>query len=431
MSASSSSPAAVEPSASFTPAVEAELAHKAKRSTFAALRHRNFRYYAMGMLVSAAGMWMQSVAQGWLVYDLSQSERTLGFVAFAAAIPALLISPWAGVLLDRISKRNVLLVTQMVAMSSAFIMAWLTFSGRIQVWHIVGLAVALGVVNAFDGPARQAFVVEMVGREDLTNAIAVNSMIFNGARVLGPAIGGILLAAVGPAWCFLFNGFSYLAVLAALTAMSLPRLVRKVRVDTPMTQLRAGIAYVIHRPDLATLLLQALIFSVFGSNYTTLLPAYASKSLGTDAGGYAALTAFMGIGALGSAFIMARWGDTLPRGKMLILAALIFPGLLTLFAWLTQPLAALVVSMFLGLLFLGQFVLLNTLIQSYVDDEMRGRVLSLYTLTFFGFAPLGNLLLGALAEQWSIAAAYTLVAAITLLLSAWNLLRSPVVRSLR
>jgi MFS family permease len=315
-------------------------------------------------------------------------------------------------------------------MACALVLAALVFAGTVQVWHIVAVAVALGVVNAFDGPARQAFVVEMVGREDLTNAIALNSMIFNGARVIGPALGGLLLVAVGAAWCFLLNGLSFLAVIAALLAMQVPRWVRTVRVDTPWTQLKAGLRYVQHHGDLSALLWQALIFSVFGISYATVLPAYASKNLGVGAGGFALLSAAAGLGAVTAAFSVARWGDSTARGKWLTIVALVFPLLLVLFAWAGSLATALPIIYLMGIGFLAQFLLINVLIQARVDDEMRGRVLSLYTLTFFGFAPFGNLALGALSEQWGISLALTLAALLTLVLTAFNLLRSRAVRSL-
>jgi MFS family permease len=189
--------------------------------TFAALQHHNFQLYFGGQLISVAGTWMQIIAQGWLVYQISHSELTLGIVGFASALPALLVSPWGGVVVDRVPKRSLLVVTQATAMLLAFILAALSFMGVVQVWHIVLLAGGLGFVNAFDGPGRQAFVVEMVGREDLTNAIAMNSMMFNSARIVGPAIGGLLLASVGASWCFLINGLTFLAVIAGLLAMQL------------------------------------------------------------------------------------------------------------------------------------------------------------------------------------------------------------------
>ncbi|MFN8410990.1 MAG: MFS transporter [Anaerolineales bacterium] len=186
-----------------------------KAKPFAALQHRNFQLYFGGQLISNAGTWMQVIAQGWLVYQISHSELSLGIVGFAAAIPSLIVSPWGGVIVDRVPKRNLLMLTQASAMVLAFVLAALSFANIVQEWHIILLAAGLGIVNSFDAPARQAFVVEMVGREDLPNAIAVNSMMFNSARVVGPALGGMLLAAVGASWCFTINGFSFLAVLNA------------------------------------------------------------------------------------------------------------------------------------------------------------------------------------------------------------------------
>jgi len=399
--------------------------------TFAALRHRNFRLYTIGMLVSMAGSWMQMVAQGWLVYQLSQSERILGFVAFASALPALLISPWAGVFVDRVSRRAVLVTTQTAAMISALILATLTFTNTVQIWHVIALSFVLGVISAFDGPSRQAFVVEMVGRDDLSNAIAINSMILNGARVIGPALGGILLAAIGAAWCFLFNGLSFIAVILALLAMQVPSHVRTVRVDTPWTQLKDGLRYVRQHPDLAGLLLQALIFSVFGISYSTILPAYASDNLGVGAGGFGLLSTVTGLGAVTSAIFIARYGESARRGLWLTIVALLFPFFLILFAWSTHLVPALVTIYVMGIGFLSQFVLINTLLQTRVDDAMRGRVMSLYTLTFLGFAPFGNLAIGALSEAWSISTALTISAIVTLILTAVNLLRSAAVHSLR
>ena len=245
--------------------------------TFRSLQHRNFQLYFVGQLISVAGTWMQVVAQAWLVYELSHSELMLGIVGFAAAIPSLLISPWGGVVVDRVNKRNLLVITQASAMVLAFILAALTFAGVVQVWEIVLLAAIMGVVNAFDGPARQAFVVEMVGREDLPNAIAINSMMFNGARVVGPALGGLLLATVGTAWCFFINGVSFLAVIVCLLLMRLTPRTRILEIGSPWTDLKHGLRYVLLHREIFALLMLALIFSVFGISYNTILPAFVDQ----------------------------------------------------------------------------------------------------------------------------------------------------------
>ena len=382
--------------------------------TFRAMQHRNFRLYFAGQLISVAGTWMQTVAQAWVVYELSHSELMLGVVGFAAAIPSLLISPWGGVIVDRVSKRKLLVITQTAAMMLAFILAILTFAGVAQVWHIIALAAALGVVNSFDGPARQAFVVEMVGREDLPNAIAINSMMFNGARVIGPAIGGFLLATVGSAWCFFINGLSFLAVIVCLLMMRIMRPITIVHGESPWHGLIRGIRYVLAHREVFALLMLALIFSVFGISYFALLPAFADQVLHIDATGYGALNAMLGIGAVASAFFIARYGDRGQRGRWLVMANLAFPIALLAFANNSSPTIAMALALLLGVGFMFEFTLINTLLQTSVPDDMRGRVMGLYTLTFFGFAPFGNLALGMWADVYGMSLMVSISALLTL-----------------
>ena len=413
------------------PEVAPMRARQARRiSTFRALQHRNYRLYIIGQLVSLAGTWMQIVAQGWLVYELSRSEAMLGVVGFAAAIPALAITPWAGVVADRVRKRNLIVATQTAAMLLAFVLAGLSFSGLVQVWHVVALAAMLGVVNAFDGPARQAFVVEMVGSDDLPNAIALNSMTFNAARVVGPAFGGILLATVGSAWCFTFNGLSFLAVIISLLVMRLPGERSSHDQRSPWQQLKSGVKYVTERPDLRGLLLLALFFSTFGISYNTVLPSFVDRILAGGAAGFGLLTSAAGIGAVTGAFLVATYGDRGKRGQWLFAAAMSFPVVLTLFAWNRNFPTALLLTVMLGIGFMLQFTLINTLLQTRVSNEMRGRVMSLYTLTFFGFTPFGNLALGALAEWISMSVAITLAAFLTFVSAVVIFWRIPQLRQL-
>ncbi len=386
--------------------------------TFRSLQHRNFRLYFTGQIISVAGTWMQSVAQAWLVYQLSHSELMLGVVGFAAAIPALIISPWAGVVVDRVNKRNLLVITQASAMVLAFILAFLTFTGLVQVWQIVVMAALLGVINAFDGPGRQAFVVEMVGREDLPNAIAVNSMMFNGARIIGPALGGVLLATVGTAWCFFLNGVSFLAVIVCLLLMRLTPRTQVLEVGSPWSDLKHGLRYVLLHRNIFALLMLALIFSVFGISYNTVLPAFVDQILLGGASGYGLLNAFIGVGAVIGAYLMARYGDCGQRGRWLVWMILLFPFMLVLFAFNTQFAVALGLAVGLGVGFMLVFTSINTLLQTNVDDKMRGRVMGLYTLTFFGFAPFGNLAMGQLAERWGMSVVITLSAACSFIFAA-------------
>ena len=398
--------------------------------TFAALRHRNYRLFLGGQLVSLAGTWMQIIAQGWLVYQISGSELALGVVGFASAIPVLIVSPWAGVVVDQVSKRSLLVVTQSIAMTLAFVLAGLTFTDVVEVWHIVVLAACMGVVNAFDGPARQAFAVEMVGREDLPNAIALNSMTFNSARIVGPAIGGILLAAFGAAWCFTINGFTFLAVIGALLAMRLAPFVRQPGTQSPWAKLKSGLVYVRDEHDLRALLLLAFAFSMFGLSYGTVLPAFVDKVLGQGPGAFGAINAASGIGAVSGALLVAQFGDRGKRGRWMSIAILTFPIILILFAVNTRYPLTLILAVALGVAFMIVFTLINTLLQTRVRDEMRGRVLSLYTLTFFGFAPFGNLLVGSAAEVIGITEAIVISASACFALAAAILIWTPSVRRL-
>lgn len=381
--------------------------------TFRALRHRNFQLYAGGQLVSLAGTWMQTIAQGWLVYQLTGSEVLLGVVGFASAIPAFIISPIAGVVVDRVSRRNLLIVTQTISMLLAFILAALAFTGLVQVWHVIVLAVILGAVNAFDSPARQAFVVDMVGRDDMSNAIALNSMTFNAARVIGPMVGGILLATVGSAWCFAINGLSFLAVIISMLFMKLQPLRKQHDTSSPWAQLKSGISYAVSHPDLRSLLLLALFFSTFGISYMTVLPAFVERVLHADAASYGLLNSAAGLGAVTGAFFLATYGDRGRRGLWLFCAAMTFPVILILFALNSNYIASMVLAYLLGVGFMTQFTLINTLLQTLVDDNMRGRVLSLYTLTLFGISPFGNLAVGALSEVLGLNVSLALMAVIT------------------
>lgn len=399
-------------------------------SPFASLRHRNYQLYFGGQLVSNAGTWMQVIAQGWLVYQLSHSDLTLGIVGFAAAIPSLLVTPWGGVVVDRMPKRRLLLLTQSGAMLLAFTLAALTFSGAVREWHIVLLAAGLGFVNAFDAPARQSFVVEMVGRRDLPNAIALNSLMFNSARVIGPALGGLLLAAVGAAWCFTINGLSFLAVLIGLAAMRLDDRTRAGSADTPLRQLWQGIQYLGGEPILSGLIFLSLCFSVFGISYATLLPAFVERVLHEGPAVFGWVTAATGIGAVTGALLIATHRGTMPRGEWLLRASLGFPIVLAAFSFTSYVPVSLILAFGLGFGFMSQFTMMNTLLQTRVEDRLRGRVMALYTLTFFGFAPFGNLAVGALSQSIGLSTAISIFAAISLALAILIHRKVPQIRRL-
>jgi MFS family permease len=323
-----------------------------------------------------------------------------------------------------------MIMTQSGAMILALLLAALTFFGLVQVWHVVALAILLGVVNAFDGPARQAFVVEMVGRDDLPNAIAINSMTFNSARIFGPAVGGFLLATVGADWCFLLNGLSFLAVIAGLLAMRVPPPPPRKGQVAPWQQLRSGISYAVHSPEVSALLLLSLNLSLFGITYSTVLPAFVDQVLGQGPAAFGSINMAAGIGAVTAAILIARYGEQAQRGRWLGRMSLAFPLVLFIFALNSTYWLALALSTLLGLGFMSQFTLINTLLQTQISDDMRGRVMSLYTLTFFGLTPFGNLAVGALSEVWGLSQALALSAVIALGLGALILYRMPCVRQL-
>jgi MFS family permease len=399
------------------------------QGTFAAMRHRNFKLYFGGQLISNIGTWMQVIAQAWVVYQIGHSELILGLVAFASAIPVLIISPWAGVVVDRMPRRTLLMMTQTGAMLLAFAMAALTFTGLIQQWQVIVLAALLGVVNAFDAPARQAFVPEIVTREDLPNAIAMNSMMFNSARVIGPAIAGLTLAAVGAAWCFTINGISFLAVLVGLWLMTLPDR-RIVNTASAWNQLVGGLRYTAKHREISTLILISLVFSVFGISYSTILPAFVENPLHQGAAAYGWINTATGLGAVTGAFLLMYGLSRGRRGKLLVAVNIAFPIILMAFAFTTSFVPALVLAFGLGTGFMMQFTTLNTLLQTRVEDSYRGRVMGLYTLTFFGFAPFGNLLIGYLGEKWGLSIAMALFAACSLFLSSLILIKTPQIRKL-
>jgi MFS family permease len=366
--------------------------------TFIAFRHRNYRLWFIGQLVSLIGTWMQNTAQGYLIFELTRSPVYLGYVGFAAGVPSWLFMLYGGVIADRMPRRKLLILAQSAMMILAVILSSLTFSQLIQPWHIILLAFGLGIATAFDAPARQAFVVEMVPREDLTNAIALNSSMFNLATVVGPAVAGVTYAVVGPAWCFTINAVSFIAVIIALSLMQLAGTAARRRTTAALADLTEGIRYTAGNVIIRTLVIVAAVVSIFSLGYMTLVPAWAVNVLGGDATTNGWLQSARGVGALSGALLIATLGRFKFRGKLLTLSTFVFPILLFVFAqvrWLPFSLLAMAG---VGWGFMVLFNLANTLIQTLVSDELRGRVVSIYTLSFFGLMPVGALLTGAVAE---------------------------------
>jgi MFS family permease len=348
-------------------------------------------------MTSLFGTWMQSTAQGYLVYDLTRSEAYLGYVGFASGIASWLFMLYGGVIADRIPRRKILIVTQSISMLLAFVLSALTFARAVQPWHILLLAFALGVVNAFDAPTRQSFVLEMIERPVLPNAIALNSMMFNTAMVVGPAIGGLAYALFGPGWCFTINGLSFIAVIASLALMRLPAGSAPTRRNTVLTDIRIGLhAVAADRRILAIICLMCTV-NLFGMSFVTLMPAWAVQILTGDAGTYGFLQSARGLGALLGALAIAALSHRLFKGRALTIGSILFPILVMLFS-LTRTMAPAIVVLFLigaANIFMGN--LANALVQTIAPDELRGRVMAVYTLTFFGVMPLGSLLAGSTA----------------------------------
>jgi len=363
-----------------------------------ALRNRNFRVFVMGQLVSLIGTWMQSVAQSWLVYRLTGSAVLLGTVGFASQIPIFLLSPLGGVVADRHERRRVLLLTQSTMMVLAMVLAVLTLLGHIHVWHILVLASMLGIANGFDIPTRQAFVVELVPRADLPNAIALNSSMFNGARVVGPAIAGIIVSAVGEGWCFFGNAVSYLAVLASLLLLRVPRREVAERRASPFEDILEGFRFVAGTRPIRSLLMLLGLVSMTGMPYATLMPVMAQDVLHSGASGLGLLMGAAGTGALAGALALAWHNSLRGLGRWVGLGAVSFGTWLILFSLSRSFWLSVALLLPAGFSLLLQMSSTNTLIQSMVPDRLRGRVMSVYAMTFMGMAPLGALLAGAAAD---------------------------------
>lgn len=395
-----------------------------------ALRHRNYRLFFIGQLISLTGTWMQNVAQGWLVLRLTDSPAMLGLVAAVSSLPILFFALPAGTLADRMSKHRLLLITQFVAMLLAATLALLTLTGAVQVWHVLLLATLLGIVNAFDGPTRQAFTVEMVGRADLLNAIALNSSIFNGARLIGPAIAGIVVAFVGEGTAFALNAASFIFVLGGMLMMRIPPYTRPLGAGQ-RGQLRAGLSYIAGEVRVRALLLLAGSISFFCFVHIPLLPIFARDVLGQGAMGLGMLSASSGFGALTAALILARLSEQAPRGRLLTVAVLLYPAFMIAFTMTRSFPIALMLMVCAGWAGVTTMALTNTLIQSIVPDELRGRVMSVFTLLLMGLSPMGGMLAGLIAELVGSAPLVVATSAmIGWVLIGINLLRAPFVREL-
>jgi MFS family permease len=368
-------------------------------ATLRALRHRNFQLFFSGQIVSLIGTWMQNIAESWLVYRKTGSALKLGAVGFASQIPVFLVAPLGGIVADRFNRQRIVIATQISSMILALTFATLTLTGVIQVWHIFILAALLGVVNAFDIPARQSFLVDMVGKEDLMNAIALNSTMFNGARIIGPAVAGILVVRIGEGWCFLANGLSYIAVISGLLMMRVTKPARLASHGPALAHLIEGYRFARHTAPIRSLLLLLGLVSLVAMPYTVLMPVFADHILHGGASGLGILMGATGVGAMLGALTLATRTGVLGLGRWVAFSCGGFGLFLMMFSfshhfWLSASL----------LLPVGFCMMLgmsssNTLIQAMTPDHLRGRVMAMYTMMFMGMAPFGSLFAGASAEH--------------------------------
>jgi len=368
--------------------------------------HRNFRLFWTGQTVSLIGTWMQQVGQGWLALELTNSAFMVGLVSAAGSFPVLLLSLYGGVVADRRSRLRIVIICQALLLVEAAALWWFTWTGRINVGWLLALTTLGGLISAFEIPARQAMIVELVSREDLVDAIALNSGGFNLARIVGPSIAAIILAKFGLAWCFGINALSYLAVLGSLARIKLPPWTPVQHLVSPFEQLKQGLNYIRSSRSVSGLMGVIAVYSIFGFQYLTMMPVVARDVLHTGASGYGLLLTFVGIGALTGALSLAGLGARIRRGRLFAASAYAFAGLTILFSLGRTVHLAAFVLLFLGLTMLINGALANGILQSVVPDELRGRVMATYVFVYVGFTPIGSFIAGTVARfvgvQWAI-----------------------------
>lgn len=363
------------------------------------LRTRNFRLYFGGMCVSLIGTWMQQIAMSWLVYELTGSVLLLATVTFMAQIPILIVTPFMSVFVDRFDRRTILLLTQTLSMVQALLMAALTLTGLIRVWHILVLSLFIGCINALDNPTRQAFYPSLVPRENLSNAIALNSAVINGSRLIGPAVGGVLIGLFGEGLCFLLNGISYVGVLAALLMMRLERRTATGNHANMLSDIREGFQYVSGSIPIRALLLLMSVVSFFGLPLMTFIPAYTKDILGGESELLGFLLSCIGVGSFGAAIYLAARKSVVGLGKVIVLAGLLLGISLIVLSCVRDSWAAALVCIPAGFAIIATVASINTLLQTLSDEDKRGRVMGYLAMTFTGIAPVGSMVLGALEHH--------------------------------
>lgn len=371
---------------------------------------------------------MQNVAQGWLALELSNNAFIVGAVSAAQALPVLLLTLYAGVVADRYNKFKVIIGGQVILLVQAVILWFVVFSGHVNVWWLLGLAMINGIVTAFETPTRQSFIVDLVGSDDLVEAIALNSSGFNLARIIGPSVAALIIGTLGIAWCFALNAISYLAVLIGLLLMKLPAWEPVIATKSPLEGLKEGLQYIRNTPNVYTLIKMVAVFSIFGMPFMVLMPVMARDVLNTGAAGYGFLLTCVGIGALIGALSLAALGQKFKRGQLYSVSAILFAITLLAFCATRSPVIASVITLLIGFVMILNTALANGLLQSIAPDELRGRVVSAYVFVYIGFMPIGALLLGGFAKIVSVDKAIAAGAIVMLLTGIWTFIRHPELR---
>ncbi|MDQ2746213.1 MAG: MFS transporter [Acidobacteriota bacterium] len=368
-------------------------------ATFRALKHRNFQLFFSGQFISLIGTWMQNIARSWLVYQLTGSVALLGLVGFAGQFPVFVLSTFGGTIADRYDRRKILVATQTASMILTLVMGVLVLTGTVREWHIFLIAVLSGIVNSLDIPTRQSFVVEMVGKEDLLNAIALNSSMFNGARIIGPAIAGIVVSLVGTGWCFVGDGISYIAVIVGLLLMRIEKKTIVQTAGSTLEKIKEGFVFVRHTQPIRSLLLLLGLVSLMGMPYAVLMPIFADQILHGGVRGLGILMGASGIGALIAALYLASRKNLKGLGTLVAASSGIFGIFLILFSFSNVFWLSAVLLVPVGFSMMLQMAASNTLVQAMVPDALRGRVMAVYSMMFMGMAPIGALLAGSLADR--------------------------------
>jgi MFS family permease len=369
------------------------------KTIFRSLQYRNYRLFFSGQSISLIGTWMQRIAMPWLVYHLTGSAFLLGLVSFAGQIPAFLLAPVAGVVSDKYSKYRVLLITQILSLIQALVLALLVLTGVIQIWQIVLLSIALGCINAFDVPSRHSFVIEMVEKkEHLGNAIALNSMMFNGARLIGPSVAGLILATAGEGICFLINAVSYLFVIGSLLMMNIQEKENTRRPGKLLHEMKEGLSYTFGFPPIKHLLILLAVVSLMGTSYQVLMPVFAKEILHGSSSTFGFLMGAAGLGALIGAVFLASRESLIKLGRIIPVASAFFGAGLIILSFSRSISVSLMLMIIIGAGMMLHTASSNTILQTITDDDKRGRVMSFYALAIMGTAPFGSLIAGSLAK---------------------------------